>query len=143
VDTTPALTLVVGEVTGPQRTAFIHDARGNHTAATELLHTATGTAERALTYTYDALSRLVEADASFGTDYAYGYDVAGNLVDMNGVARTYNAAIVGACIPGPIAASATGGLTLDQGECGPVISALGIPIELIRRFVRDTLQVVQ
>jgi RHS repeat-associated protein len=30
VDTTPALTLVVGEVTGPQRTAFIHDARGIH-----------------------------------------------------------------------------------------------------------------
>jgi RHS repeat-associated protein len=68
------------------------DARGNRTAATEVLHTATGTTERALTYTYDALSRLVAADASFGADYAYGYDVAGNLVDMNGVARVYNTA---------------------------------------------------
>jgi RHS repeat-associated protein len=34
----------------------------------------------------------VAADASFGADYAYGYDVAGNLVDMNGVARVYNTA---------------------------------------------------
>jgi YD repeat-containing protein len=68
------------------------DSRGNRTAATEVLHTATGTTERALTYTYDALSRLVAADASFGADYTYAYDVAGNLVDMNGVARQYNAA---------------------------------------------------
>jgi RHS repeat-associated protein len=68
------------------------DPRGNRTAATEVLHSATGTTERALAYTYDALSRLVGADAAFGADYAYGYDVAGNLVDMNGVARAYNAA---------------------------------------------------
>ena len=44
-------------------------------------------------YTYDALSRLVEADYDSGTTvYSYGYDLAGNLVDKNGVSRSYNAA---------------------------------------------------
>jgi RHS repeat-associated protein len=44
-------------------------------------------------YTYDALSRLLEADYNSGaTVYGYGYDPAGNLVSMDGVTRTYNAA---------------------------------------------------
>jgi RHS repeat-associated protein len=41
---------------------------------------------------YDGLSRLLSADYSAGADYAYGYDVAGNMVNNNGVTRTYNAA---------------------------------------------------
>jgi YD repeat-containing protein len=44
------------------------DARGNRTAATEVLHSATGTTERALTYTYDALSRLVAVHSDFDAD---------------------------------------------------------------------------
>ncbi len=44
-------------------------------------------------YTYDALSRLLEADYNSGaTVYGYGYDPAGNMVNMDGVTRTYNAA---------------------------------------------------
>lgn len=44
-------------------------------------------------YTYDDLSRLLEADYDSGsTVYTYGYDLAGNLVDMDGVTRTFNAA---------------------------------------------------
>ena len=42
---------------------------------------------------YDALSRLLEADYNYGdTVYTYGYDAAGNLVNMEGTTRTYNAA---------------------------------------------------
>jgi RHS repeat-associated protein len=49
--------------------------------------------ERTIAYTYDALSRLLEANYNSGTMvYTYGYDRAGNLVDMDGVTRTYNAA---------------------------------------------------
>lgn len=44
-------------------------------------------------YTYDNLSRLIEADYDSGsTVYSYGYDLAGNLVNMDGVTRTFNAA---------------------------------------------------
>lgn len=44
-------------------------------------------------YSYDSLSRLIEADYNNGaTVYIYGYDVAGNLVNYDGVTRTYNAA---------------------------------------------------
>jgi RHS repeat-associated protein len=42
---------------------------------------------------YDLLARLIEADYNSGaTVYTYGYDMAGNMVDMNGTTRTYNAA---------------------------------------------------
>ncbi|MEO1645566.1 MAG: RHS repeat-associated core domain-containing protein, partial [Chloroflexota bacterium] len=51
------------------------------------------TIERHVDYTYDALSRLLEADYNEGsTVYTYGYDTAGNLVNKNGTTRTYNAA---------------------------------------------------
>ncbi|MGJ3238863.1 MAG: hypothetical protein ACFE0Q_09175 [Anaerolineae bacterium] len=41
---------------------------------------------------YDSLSRLNQADYNLGdTVYNYGYDVTGNLVDYDGVTRTYNA----------------------------------------------------
>ena len=51
-------------------------------------------------YSYDALSRLLSADYHAGGNlsatpfesYAYGYDLAGNLVQQNSVARSYNAA---------------------------------------------------
>ena len=51
-------------------------------------------------YTYDAISRLLNADYHAGIntaatpfrENAYGYDLAGNLVDMDGVTRTFNAA---------------------------------------------------
>ena len=44
-------------------------------------------------YSYDSLSRLLTADYDNGTTvYNYGYDEAGNMVDMNGTTRTYNAA---------------------------------------------------
>ncbi|MEO1164620.1 MAG: hypothetical protein AAFV98_12600, partial [Chloroflexota bacterium] len=42
---------------------------------------------------YDSLSRLLQADYNNGaTIYNYGYDVAGNMVNYDGVNRTYNAA---------------------------------------------------
>ena len=42
---------------------------------------------------YDQLSRLIEADYNNGENvYNYGYDLAGNLVNYDGVSRTYNAA---------------------------------------------------
>ncbi|MEO1286385.1 MAG: RHS repeat-associated core domain-containing protein, partial [Chloroflexota bacterium] len=44
-------------------------------------------------YSYDALSRLIEADYNgSSTVYNYGYDLAGNMVNYDGVNRTYNAA---------------------------------------------------
>jgi RHS repeat-associated protein len=51
-------------------------------------------------YQYDAISRLLSADYYPGLnvnaapfrEHAYGYDLAGNLVDMDGVTRTFNAA---------------------------------------------------
>jgi RHS repeat-associated protein len=42
-------------------------------------------------YTYDGLARLLLADYG-ATQYQYGFDVAGNLVNMNGVTRTFNTA---------------------------------------------------
>ncbi len=49
--------------------------------------------ERTIDYTYDNLSRLTQADYDNGTTvYDYGYDLAGNLVDLDGTTRTYNAA---------------------------------------------------
>ena len=48
---------------------------------------------RTIQYTYDALSRLTEANYNNGaTIYTYGYDLAGNLTNNNGATRTYNAA---------------------------------------------------
>jgi len=42
---------------------------------------------------YDSISRLIEADYNKGTTiYSYGYDPSGNLVNFDGVTRTYNAA---------------------------------------------------
>jgi len=44
-------------------------------------------------YTYDNLSRLLSANYDGGAvEYSYGYDLAGNLVDMNGTTRTFNSA---------------------------------------------------
>ncbi|MBK9121517.1 MAG: RHS repeat-associated core domain-containing protein [Chloroflexi bacterium] len=51
-----------------------------------------------LSYTYDAVSRVLGADYYPGENtastpaqtFAYGYDVAGNLTDNNGTARTFN-----------------------------------------------------
>ncbi len=49
--------------------------------------------ERTIDYTYDGLSRLLTANYDGGTvEYTYGYDLAGNLTNMNGATRTYNAA---------------------------------------------------
>ncbi len=48
--------------------------------------------ERTIDYTYDGLSRLQQANYDGGTvEYTYGYDLAGNLTNMNGATRTYNA----------------------------------------------------
>jgi RHS repeat-associated protein len=47
--------------------------------------------QRQIDYIYDKLSRLTEADYG-DTQYTYAYDLAGNLTNMNGVTRTYNAA---------------------------------------------------
>lgn len=51
-------------------------------------------------YQYDALSRLLRADYHLGIhvggtafqEHVYSYDLAGNLVDLDGVTRTFNAA---------------------------------------------------
>ena len=51
-------------------------------------------------YQYDALSRLLSADYYPGTNvtatpfqsFTYGYDLAGNLVNLDGASRTYNTA---------------------------------------------------
>jgi RHS repeat-associated protein len=48
---------------------------------------------RTIDYTYDGVSRLIEADYDNGAEIlTYGFDVAGNLTNLNGTARTYNAA---------------------------------------------------
>jgi len=66
------------------------DGRGNRTAAVETLNGATPVN---IAYTYDALSRLTEANYDSGTTvYSYGFDRSGNLTNMNGVTRTFNAA---------------------------------------------------
>src|SRR5690606_13261153 len=53
----------------------------------------TALAETVIDYSYDSLSRLIQADYNNGANvYNYGYDVAGNLVNYDGVTRTYNAA---------------------------------------------------
>jgi RHS repeat-associated protein len=44
-----------------------------------------------ISYTYDGLARLLLADYG-ATQYQYGFDVAGNLVNMNGTSRTFNTA---------------------------------------------------
>jgi len=44
-------------------------------------------------YGYDDLSRLLSANYDGGAvEYTYGYDLAGNLVDNNGVTNTFNSA---------------------------------------------------
>ncbi len=45
---------------------------------------------QAIAYTYDALARLRTAVYTGGPTYTYGYDVAGNLTNHNGVTQTYN-----------------------------------------------------
>ena len=48
--------------------------------------------QQTIDYEYDAVSRLLQADYDSGTTiYNYGYDLSGNLVNNNGVTRTYNA----------------------------------------------------
>jgi RHS repeat-associated protein len=47
--------------------------------------------ERTIQYTYDALSRLIEANYNNGAEiFTYGFDLAGNLTNLNGTSRTYN-----------------------------------------------------
>jgi RHS repeat-associated protein len=54
---------------------------------------ATTYTDRTIDYTYDALARLIEADYNSGTAvFTYGYDLAGNLTNLDGTSRTYNAA---------------------------------------------------
>jgi RHS repeat-associated protein len=66
---------------------------GNRTQAVEKIKSGGSLQQTTIDYTYDALQRLIEADYDSGsTVYDYGYDVAGNLVNNNGVTRTYNAA---------------------------------------------------
>jgi RHS repeat-associated protein len=49
--------------------------------------------EHTIQYTYDALARLIEAFYDSGTQvYTYGFDTVGNLTNLNGASRTYNAA---------------------------------------------------
>lgn len=44
---------------------------------------------RTIDYTYDASSRLIKADYDNGTTiYTHGFDLAGNLTNLNGVSRT-------------------------------------------------------
>jgi YD repeat-containing protein len=47
---------------------------------------------QSINYDYASLSRLLTANYNGGADYTYGYDVAGNLINNNGVTRMYNAA---------------------------------------------------
>ena len=49
--------------------------------------------ERTIQYTYDALSRLTEANYNNDAEiFTYGFDLTGNLTNNNGASRTYNAA---------------------------------------------------
>ena len=51
----------------------------------------TALSETVIDYSYDSLSRLIEADYNNGSSLLnYGYDVAGNLVDLDGTTRTFN-----------------------------------------------------
>jgi len=44
-------------------------------------------------YTYDGVQRLLSANYDGGAvEYSYGYDLAGNLVNKNGITRTFNSA---------------------------------------------------
>lgn len=43
-------------------------------------------------YSYDKLARVIGADYTPGTALTYGYDLAGNLINLDGVSRTYNVA---------------------------------------------------
>jgi RHS repeat-associated protein len=52
--------------------------------------TALDVYDTTIDYTYDDLSRLLEADYVGGSTYSYEYDLAGNLVDNNGVTNTFN-----------------------------------------------------
>ncbi|MGJ3237280.1 MAG: hypothetical protein ACFE0Q_01095 [Anaerolineae bacterium] len=64
-----------------------------YTVRFQALSTDTALTWDVINYNYDSLSRLLQADYHFGdTVYNYGYDVAGNLVNYDGVTRTYNAA---------------------------------------------------
>jgi hypothetical protein len=45
--------------------------------------------QRTIRYTYDALSRIREADHG-AAQYTYAFDLAGNLTHLNGAARTFN-----------------------------------------------------
>jgi RHS repeat-associated protein len=66
------------------------------TKDTALRQSVTDKAGVTTTYTYDPVNRLTKADASTGTDYAYGYDPNSNLtsktIDASITNLTYNAA---------------------------------------------------
>ena len=53
----------------------------------------TALSETVIDYSYDSLSRLIEADYNNGGSVLnYGYDVAGNLIDLDGTTRVFNEA---------------------------------------------------
>jgi RHS repeat-associated protein len=70
------------------------NGRGHRTQAVETVKQPDGSSQAStVAYAYDVLSRLLSATYSGDrTDsYNYGYDRNGNLVDLDGTTRTYNA----------------------------------------------------
>ena len=93
----PKVTVPSGETTGKLEIRNRADHNGQSSGYVfrfkQLEVIDTTYADKVIDYTYDGLSRLLEAGYDSGTTvYDYGYDLAGNLVDLDGTIRTYNAA---------------------------------------------------
>ncbi len=98
----PQVTTPTGETTGTleirNRSDRHHRSTGHVFRFKQLAVIDTTYTDTTIDYTYDALSRLTQADYDDGTTvYDYAYDLAGNLTNNNGtgqppVVRTFNAA---------------------------------------------------
>ncbi len=141
------------------RYAYTLDAAGNRTRVTETVNGVT----REISYTYDALYRLIAADYSTGETYGYQYDPVGNRVaytlttPLDGTAvttYTYDAAnrLLVAGAPGHSVAytwDARGNLLSDgtftytYSAAGRMVRVESITATLVYTYNADGLRVAQ
>jgi RHS repeat-associated protein len=136
------------------RYAYTPDPTGNRARVTETVSAVT----RVITYAYDDLYRLTEADYSTGENYTYVYDAVGNRTAMTNTAvhtYTYDAANRLTSIEHPASSFQSytwddrGNLTHDgvytytYNAAGRMVQAESVTMTLVYTYNADGLRVAQ